>query len=230
MHRARPMVQKKGPGPAAGCSETRLRSEAYRLLAACYFPPQGGLEQVAGELADILSCLCPEAARHAAAMQQQLAGTQGQQALQVDYARLFLGPYRLLAPPYGSVYLEGERRVMGTSTDKALDHYKRVGLDLSPQFQEAPDHIAAELEFMHYLLFSSISGPERGLGEETALYQDLQKEFLHDHLGAWAEPFCRAVEQNAETGFFQSLARATRAFLAQEMREEANSAMPVAPA
>ncbi|MFN2356106.1 MAG: molecular chaperone, partial [Desulfopila sp.] len=71
------------------------------------------------------------------------------QDLLVEYARLFVGPFELLAPPYGSVYLETGRRLMGDSTIAVQHMYTNAGLTLD--VQEAPDHIALELEFMHYL-------------------------------------------------------------------------------
>ena len=37
----------------------------------------------------------------------------GVETLMLDYSRLFLGPFSILAKPYGSVYLDGEKIVMG---------------------------------------------------------------------------------------------------------------------
>ena len=39
-------------------------------------------------------------------MRKEIENDQNFEALKVDFARLFVGPYKLLAAPYGSVYLE----------------------------------------------------------------------------------------------------------------------------
>ncbi|MBM2831889.1 MAG: torD6, partial [Dehalococcoidia bacterium] len=41
---------------------------------------------------------------------------------------LFVGPYRLLAPPYWSAYLEDARVVMGDSTMDVKNRYREEGL------------------------------------------------------------------------------------------------------
>jgi putative dimethyl sulfoxide reductase chaperone len=82
-------------------------------------------------------------------MQAALADEEVLEALPVDYTRLFIGPFSPLAPPYESVYRGGE--VMGASTAAVMGLYRMAGFDLSGDFHEAPDHIAAELEFVYVL-------------------------------------------------------------------------------
>jgi TorA maturation chaperone TorD len=51
-----------------------------------------------------------------------------------------VGPFLVPAPPYGSVYLEDNRQLMGDSTIDVRRHYLSLGLDLSADFMEAlPD-------------------------------------------------------------------------------------------
>ncbi|GAB4545487.1 MAG: hypothetical protein Kow0063_39580 [Anaerolineae bacterium] len=136
--------------------------------------------------------------------------------LRIDYARLFVGPFELLAPPYGSVYLEGKRRVMGDSTIDARSRYQEAGLDISHDVKEAPDHIAIELEFMYYLIFKEIESFENADFESAMGYLGKQQAFLEEHLGAWATEFADSVEKNAGTDFYQNLARATKVFIQNE--------------
>ena len=46
---------------------------------------------------------------------------------------------------------------MGDSTMDVRMRYGDARLELAADFKEAPDHIAAELEFMHFLIFKEIA-------------------------------------------------------------------------
>jgi TorA maturation chaperone TorD len=139
------------------------------------------------------------------------------EALTVDYARLFLGPYELLAPPYGSVYLDGERQIMGESTLEVRNRYKEAGLDISSDFRDPPDHIVAEFEFMYFLIFKGVEAIENSDIEATISFLEKQRAFLREYLGAWVFVFADNIEKNAETGFYKSLAMATRVFVRQDL-------------
>ena len=139
--------------------------------------------------------------------------------LRVDYARLFVGPYELFAPPYGSVYLEGDRRVMGESTMDAIDWYRNAGLDISKNFQDPPDHIAVELEFVYFLIFKEMESISNLDVEGTIRCLIQQGKFLERHLGAWVPEFADNVEKNAETEFYKSLARFTKVFVKKDLEE-----------
>ena len=70
---------------------------------------------------------------------------------QVEYTRLFInGAPHVIAPPYGSVYLEGERSLQGRSTETTRDFYRRYGFDIVNKAEPA-DHLSLELEFLSCL-------------------------------------------------------------------------------
>jgi len=190
-----------------------LRLEAYRQLADGYHRPEQSLLDGLAKLATCMEQVCSEAGKYINNMQADTAGIAGPESLAVDYARLFVGPFNLLAPPYGSVYLEGERQVMGVSTADVQKRYQAAGLDVANGFKDAPDHIAAELEFMHFLIFKAIEAANQGdvNGIVTCLLN--QQSFLEQHLGAWVQEFAGNVVDHANTSFYRNLARATEAFI-----------------
>lgn len=193
------------------------RCNVYKGLAECYYLPHEGLTGRIKELENQLGCLESEALSHVLFMRNEVQDGEGLEALKVEFAKLFVGPYRLLAPPYGSVYLEGERKAMGNSTMNVKEHYRNAGLDIADNFRDAPDHIAAELEFMHFLVFREMEAIRNNDSEETAEQLFNQKIFLETHLGAWVQDFCRSVEQQTRTNFYHHLAVATRLFIAGEV-------------
>lgn len=196
-------------------SEERARGECYRLLAACFYPPRKVLwleEDLPGNLTSLLSRICPPAAESARRMAEALSRC-GAEELAVEYARLFVGPQRVIAPPYGSVYLEEGRRVMGDSTLEVLRAYQEAGLHLDSEFKELPDHIAAELEFMYYLTAKGVDAASQGEAREAAGRLAAREAFLNRHLRRWVPGFCARVKDEAGSDFYGSLADCVAGFI-----------------
>ena len=194
-----------------------MRMEAYRLFADGYRPPDAGIGDVVEGLRRQLSGLGSDASGPVAEiMMTGGSETPGLEALKADFARLFVGPYTLLAAPYGSIYLEEGRTLMGDSTLDARDFYRDAGVDMDPAFMDAPDHIAVELEFLHLLVFREVEAMRRGNVNEAAQRVQEQAAFLARHLGLWVAPFSKSVENAAETSFYRSLAEATRIFVLED--------------
>lgn len=195
-----------------------LREDAYRLLAACFYPPTAQLreEQCCTTLAQILDQLCPAAADHARQAAACLNNSTAEQLL-IEYSRLFLGPFKLVAPPYGSVWLDQSKTVMGESTARVAAFYQAHGLRLADDFPELPDHIAVELEFFSYLAFKQ---REAGITEDNAgaePYAQAQQAFLSTFLLPWLTPFSEAITNDGEAPFYAAIAQCTTAFVAAQV-------------
>ena len=107
---------------------------------------------------------------------------------------------------------------MGDSTLDAINRYREAGLDTAISFKDAPDHITAELEFMHYLIFKEIEAFANSDMETTIGIIQKQKFFLEDHLLVWVPKFAGSIVEHAETRFYQNLAKTTKAFLKENYR------------
>ncbi len=192
--------------------DVEKRGDVYRLLSRLYYLPGEHTAGQVTELAGVLETIYPEAAERLA----RLGGDTDIEELTIDFSRLFVGPFKLLAPPYGSVYLETGRRVMGDSTIDARNRYREAGLILSDSMKEAPDHVAIELEFMYYLVFNENQARANSDDEAVLASLTMQREFLGEHLGAWAWHFAEKVEKHASTEFYKLLARVTGAFVQKD--------------
>ena len=190
-----------------------IRSDIYKLLAECYYPPDEILSGKIRDLDDKLSLICHRARQDFNWNGRKILKAENLTELEVEYARLFVGPYTLQAPPYGSVYLEPERRIMGNSTMDVINRYRQSGLVVAEDYKDAPDHIAAELEFMHFLIFRAIDAANRGDADHMVASLNNQQAFLEIHLGAWIHEFAGKVIENASTPFYRNLARATETFI-----------------
>jgi putative dimethyl sulfoxide reductase chaperone len=205
---------------AGGILRDSRRSECYSLFSACFYPPERGPLLQDGtclRLAAALDELRPDAgaASCARVLHRQLLDLSETQ-LRVDHAALFVGPFTLKAPPYGSIYLERNNTLMGETTLAAAACYREAGLEVT--LHEPPDHIAVELEFMHYLACLATRATHDGDRDEAARLAERQRQFLDEHLGAWAPAFCAAVRRGATTLFYQALADCLQAFLDMEVR------------
>ncbi len=186
-----------------------VRCGSYWLLAQCYSLPDE-------ELIEALEH-SKELARWRQGGGENTWTASDIDSLKVDYTRLFMGPYQLLAPPYGSVYLEKARKVMGDSTMDAKQRYQEAGLNLT--LKEAPDHVAIELEFMYYLIYREIEALINYNEPNIALYLKKQKDFLDNHLGKWVSEFTDNLSANAETVFYQNVAHITASFVTEDLAQ-----------
>ena len=190
-----------------------IRAEIYKLLAECYYSPD---EALAGKIIDLgekLGLICPRAHRDIDWGDAEFKKADYTKELEVEHARLFTGPYTVPAPPYGSVYLDTERRIMGDSTMDVVNRYREAGLEMARDFKEAPDHIAVELEFMHFLISRTIEAFTRNEPDAIRAYFEQQQLFLGYHLCAWVPEFAENIIQHAQFAFYQYMAKATKTFL-----------------
>ncbi|MCL7488708.1 MAG: molecular chaperone TorD family protein [Desulfobulbaceae bacterium] len=195
--------------------EKKLRqSDCFKLLAACFYEPDREMflqERLCDNLVSLFSsCGYVPAAEAARTMLVALSELSDDE-LKVEYARLFVGPFELVAPPYGSVYLEEKKRLMGDSTVAVQKMYQEAGLSLD--VKEAPDHIALELEFMHYLCLAESEAGAKRQRKEAQRLNKMQTEFMTRLLGPWIPPFCENIRQGTDNGFYLNLADCLEGFI-----------------
>ena len=195
-----------------------IRSDTYKLLAECYYPPDETLSGKITDLCEKIGIVCPRARQDIDWCGEEIPEPDNVEKLMVEHARLFMGPYTLPAPPYGSVYLDSGNRVMGNSTMDVISRYREAGLVLAEDFKDAPDHIAVELEFMHFLICTTIEAITKN--DIGAVFASVQKQqsFLEDHLCVWFAEFSDNIAQHAQSPFYKNLAMTTQTFLEEDYK------------
>lgn len=188
-----------------------------RFLAACYYQPgpEFAEEKVFDSMLDAASRIRPDLAGTARRLGAAFLAD-GPEHLLVDYTRLFLGPVGTVAVPYGSVWLDAGKSVMGNSTVAVLEMYEAAGFDLDEAFQGPPDHIAAELEFLYLLLCREIEAHGNGAAELLNATSRLRARFVRELLEPWIGPFTAAIAAGAQSDFYRELALLTRQFIEME--------------
>ena len=183
------------------------RAAVYKTLAECYYCPDDALLNLLNDATEATGDLLSEVVRNAPRADDLERHT-------VDYSRLFVGPFKVLAPPYGSIYLENGK-FMGDSTLAVRDVYAQEGLDIV--LKDAPDHISMELEFVYFVALREAEARENGDLRQVASLRDSQASFLRTHLGAWVEAFASNIQEHAQTEFYKALGRHTKRFVLEDL-------------
>lgn len=122
---------------------------------------------------------------------QYCNNAQGLEILQIEYTRLFINAVpSVIAPPYSSVYLDGEGTLFGPSAEEVKRFYQHHGFDLAGS-ADIPDHLTLELEFLALL----IDDQQHAAAEQ----------FLHHHFRIWFPRFQERVLTNTTNPFYTSL-------------------------
>ncbi len=135
--------------------------------------------------------------------------------LLIEYSKLCIGPSSLLAPPYGSYYLD-EGRVMGDSTLEVIKFYRNSKMELLADFKDLPDHIAVELSFLSQLCDFEEQALQQGKNDVADALLQRQNLFLNNHLLPWLERFTQKVKTETRISFYKTAA----AILDQALTEE----------
>ncbi|SDC00070.1 MULTISPECIES: TorD/DmsD family molecular chaperone [unclassified Candidatus Frackibacter] len=199
----------------------KARENTYKLLSTLFYLPEEDLfeSQVLDNLITSTEVIFDDLREYAVSLQDEGKKISNIEDLKVDYSKLFVGPFDLFAPPYGSIYLEKERKVMGDSTINVLNKYKQAGLKVADDFKDAPDHIIMELEFMYFLTFNQIEAINSSDFSSTLHYLEMQRDFLGNHLRVWISEFTDRILNNTNTEFYKILAKLTENFIINDYEQ-----------
>lgn len=127
-----------------------------------------------------------------------------QQKLMIEFARLFVGPYHVIAPPYGSYYLENGK-LMGDTTVQVSRFYDETGLAINESFKDLPDHVVAELEFLIFLIHNEIQFLENNEIDNYLVINKLKSEFFNSYFYSWINKFSEIIINNTSLEFYRKV-------------------------
>ena len=201
------------------------RSRAYANFAAAFaYPGAETLEAIrSGDLADFFRLLLSgiDATFVSDVDWRALRGEGADlDGLQEEFTRLFdAGDSGPLCPLHESHYRGSELETF----EELVRYYDFFGLSLPEDRQVRPDHLATQLEFLHYLSFREAQSS--GDQDSTASLVRAQRDFIGRHTGAWVPMLASALAGQGATPFFPELTRLLERFLQAEwlrLNEQAN--------
>lgn len=137
-------------------------------------------------------------------------------ALHWDFTRMFIGPFELPAPPWESVYVRKDQLLFQQHTMNVRKTYNKYGFVVKEQNLEADDHVGLELDFIYHLNQLCLDHIENNPSVDSERIKNLLKEqhiFLQKHLLAFVPEFANRVVENAETKFYQGMAKILKSYL-----------------
>lgn len=142
-----------------------------------------------------------------------------EEELAVEYAELFIGPGKHIAP-YESIYVaDSDGRVgyyWGESTVDIKNWVEHYELKISDQFESIPDHISIELEFMQKVIGQERLEWERDDIQKADMCIEIERTFFNNHINKWVVGFCEQVIEAAHLDFYREIASLTKDFMIQE--------------
>ena len=139
-------------------------------------------------------------------------------AARSEYTRLFLGPDKLIAPPWESCYTAKERALFQESTLHVRSWYQQYSYVPAGYPSHPDDHISL---MMHFLALTT----ERA---KACLEQDLlcgyksllegQKLFEKNHILNWMDAYCADMDKSETKLLYPQLVRAMAAFIAYDQQ------------
>jgi len=195
-----------------------FRSKVYGILALAFSLPQENATNLYKSILD-----AQEIIRTNASVSQPEVDSPSLSNvdLKKEYLRLFVGPGHVKCSPYESIYRQdrpilAKGLVMGPSTADVRRRYAEADLILAKNFNDLPDHIAVEMEFMHFLCAEELRALEDGNSQESTKRREMQQEFLREHLEPWVDRFAECVLRSTRSSFHKSAANLLKTFVKSE--------------
>ncbi len=139
--------------------------------------------------------------------------------LEADFNRLFIGPGRLLAPPWESVYRGVDRMLFDQHTLAVRQTYANFGLQVAHWGHEPDDHLGLEFLFLGHLCEQGHHAETVGDLEAAQVLHEARRHFLGDHMTRWIPACLDLVRRHARTAYYQGQARLAADCLALAERD-----------
>jgi TorA maturation chaperone TorD len=192
----------------------KARAAIYNIFSALFCQPDNELireNTLFMKLEQALQTTYPDLVSKTIKM-KQAASDYSDNELLVEYARLFVGPFKTSAPPYSSIYLGSKDTIFSEETIWVIQFYRSAGLDFNIDIHDLPDHIAVESEFIYYLIFHEVQQLEENNQAEARQFHNLQSQFIFQHFNKWVPAFCEAIINESKNDYFRYLAICLKSF------------------
>lgn len=140
------------------------------------------------------------------------------ESIQSEYARLFWGPRKVVAPPFESIYRSKKKIMFQEHTDQVKNYYKNAGIKIETKDHLPADFIGYQLEFMYVLshrLTLAIKNDDFDQFEKILKYQ---QSFLDQHLTKWTPAFSTKIVEGSDHELFTVVSTYLDAFIQEDLK------------
>ena len=205
-----------------------LLNQIYQFLSMCLFEPDEKLfeflnnKDYMNEVGDCLrGCGNGELSTPFRSVQDEIKNIT-MDAMYKEYLHLFgNATVAMDCPPY-EMYFSGSHVYQQTQDLADISgFYKAFGLEvLKDDTTNRWDHIAVELEFLHFLTYKLAYAIENHGEKELEACATGKKKFLNAHIGKWIQAFSKAVDKkaSADVEFYSLITTLANIFVHLEMK------------
>ncbi len=126
--------------------------------------------------------------------------------IKADFTHLFLGPGRIPAPPYESVFRSEEHLMFEKEMLDVRAAYRGHGMGLEKNNPVPDDHIGFEFQFTALLCLKIAESLTKNKPDDAGIIQNDLTRFMDAHLFKWLPDFFSRVKDNSATGYFYGMA------------------------
>lgn len=134
-----------------------------------------------------------------------------------EYMRLFIGPQKLIAPPWESVYRSKSGLLFQENTLTVRDIYHKHGFQPEGYPHVPDDSLALELDFMGRMAERSLAALTQGNSDEFTSSLATQESFLRIHLLFFLPKLLERMEHSAFRLFYPQMTRILLAFAQMDL-------------
>ncbi len=202
-------------------------SHAYQFLSICHLEPDVGLVEMttdSGYMDEVGSCLEEigdgQLSETFSRVRDELRSTT-LETLMGEYLYTFGDATMSVDCPAYEMYFGGSHIFQQTHQLADISgFYKAFGLDVSKDdVANRWDHIAVELEFLHFLSYKQAYALENHGAEEQEACLTAKKRFLNAHVGRWIQAFSKSVKRKSPAGFYWQIAKLANDFVHFDMQD-----------
>lgn len=183
-------------------------SRLYRLLADGFlYPDRDAFDEMkAGRLRDYVVETCQELPYALEPAFDGLVASGDYVDFQSEFLSLFeVGQGMPPCPLYSGIFRGGRKAVM----EELARFYSYFGLSIEHGSGELPDHLATELEFMHFLTFKELTALHQQ--KDPTPYRRAQADFLERQLTSWLPLLEERLQRLGPPPFYTALVWLTSA-------------------
>ncbi len=200
-------------------------SQIYQFLSTCLLEPnKKALEMLNNEeyMAEVKSCISTggsvEMLEPFELLQKALDGNDVEN-LEWGYRATFGGATVAMdCPPYEMYYSGSQIWQQTQDLADISGMYKAYGIEMEEDTTTTRwDHVAVELEFLHFLTYKLAYSIENHSEEQQESCLSGKKKFLYAHIGRWIKAFTTSVVKKTPEDFYRQAATLASLFIHIEM-------------
>lgn len=185
-------------GTVDGGAAVLPSSSLLAALSHAFSYPWNGLEETLAGLRELDSSGCGAYGEAVRGVLDAAGLFEDRTAEQLAYTRLFIGSFKIEAPPYASYYLEEDHSINGQAAIEVAAVYRQFGIELDPKEKAPADHLRYLLAFL-----SLLARRYEETGEEA--FAEAYGDFCHDYVLTWIDAFQARVDTYAEAPYYPAL-------------------------